>query len=249
MRIYLVRHGESVAQIDQNNYALYGDDQVPLSKWGYGQAVDAGKALRKHWNQNPAPEGSPKPIIFHSPFLRTTQTTEGLMEGLGTSNAISRSQPDANLTERSHGVEWYIQDPNTFREIFPDEHAAYDAHMEKGDKFNARPPTGESVAEVHKRMENFRDTTLKEAMEAGAEDIVIVGHSNTNRACAMAILGLSEEWYNQSIGQGNADIMLLEGDFENGFSVTPIHESKTRPASLKNEAKPHRPDQVQSVYL
>ena len=45
MRIFLVRHGESLGNINEQAYRQFGDHNVPLTQWGYQQALVAGRAL------------------------------------------------------------------------------------------------------------------------------------------------------------------------------------------------------------
>lgn len=248
MRIFLVRHGESVAQLEQNAYAEYGDPNVPLTQWGYKQAVAAGRALGNYLRDSPNPNGK-KPVIVHSPFVRTQQTKDGLIKGMGGDNTVNQILSDDNLTERSHGLAYFIRAEQALKRIFPEEYAEYEAMAAKNDLYNMRPPTGESMADVQSRLHQFKEKPVKQLIAEGCEDLVVVGHTNTNRAFAMEFLGLGPDWFQESVGQGNADIMMFEGDLENGFTITPIHTSKPRPPSLKNEAKPYRPEQAQGIYL
>ena len=42
MRIFLVRHGESLGNLDERAYSQFGDHNVPLTQWGHRQAAEAG---------------------------------------------------------------------------------------------------------------------------------------------------------------------------------------------------------------
>lgn len=72
-RIILLRHGESLGNVDESAYVTTADWRIPLTNLGKKQAVDAGRCLREKIR-----EGD-KVIFYHSPYLRTKQTLDELL--------------------------------------------------------------------------------------------------------------------------------------------------------------------------
>ncbi len=89
MRIYLVRHGQSEANIDNHLYQTFADHAVPLSQAGKVQVQKAGDALADYFEgkyqspgSRPDPESpkaaTPKIRLWCSPYLRTRQTADAI---------------------------------------------------------------------------------------------------------------------------------------------------------------------------
>lgn len=73
-RIVLLRHGESMGNVDQSAYVTTADWKIQLTDVGKEQAVDAGRRLREKICEEDA-----KVIFYHSPYLRTKQTLDELI--------------------------------------------------------------------------------------------------------------------------------------------------------------------------
>ena len=74
-RIILIRHGNSLANIDYNILQHTPDNQVTLSEKGEEQAKEAGKRLKKLL-------GNESIQFYVSPYKRTRQTYEFILESL-----------------------------------------------------------------------------------------------------------------------------------------------------------------------
>ncbi len=81
MRIFLVRHGESLGNLDERAYSQFGDHNVPLTQWGYRQASEAGSVIAVYLAGLTEP-GSKPLRIWYSPFLRTRQSKDALLDAL-----------------------------------------------------------------------------------------------------------------------------------------------------------------------
>ena len=68
MKLFLIRHADAIDLAD--------DAARPLSELGWQQSVALGRRLGEREDFSPA-------VIWHSPLVRTRQTSEGLLEGLG----------------------------------------------------------------------------------------------------------------------------------------------------------------------
>src|SRR5262249_37193232 len=104
MRIFLVRHGESRGNIEPKEYLTVHDPAIPLTQSGYEQALEAGAAIKKYLEERG--ESFPSNLhglkLWHSPFLRTKQTSRGILEGLG-SGVVTSIGEDIKLREQNFG--------------------------------------------------------------------------------------------------------------------------------------------------
>jgi broad specificity phosphatase PhoE len=148
-RLWLVRHGESAANIAAAGAELddsdvirveHRDADVPLSETGVEQARAFGSWLGEH-----AP--AVRLVAFASPYLRARQTAELAIESAGLELGAPR---DERLRDRELGV----LDLLTTRGVesrFPDEAI----RRRWVQKFYYRPPGGESWADVALRLRSF----------------------------------------------------------------------------------------------
>ena len=77
--IKLVRHGQSLANVDAFDPQKHGDFRTPLSPIGVVQAREAGRALGSGFLRGA--------LVYTSPYQRTQQTLSGLLEGAGVERA------------------------------------------------------------------------------------------------------------------------------------------------------------------
>lgn len=71
-KIVLIRHAESVGNVDELVYTTTPDWKIPLTERGIRQADDIGDALRSLI-------GDGSVYIYHSPYVRTAQTTAQIL--------------------------------------------------------------------------------------------------------------------------------------------------------------------------
>lgn len=75
-RILLVRHGMSVGNLDESIYQVLPDQAIPLSFMGpievngEKQALSAGEALRRFYDELSEREDDVRVVLVHSPFKR-----------------------------------------------------------------------------------------------------------------------------------------------------------------------------------
>jgi 2,3-bisphosphoglycerate-dependent phosphoglycerate mutase len=70
MRVFLVRHGESLGNLDERAYSQFGDHDVPLTQWGHRQAEEAGAVIAAYL-AGQTERWSQKLRVWYSPFLRS----------------------------------------------------------------------------------------------------------------------------------------------------------------------------------
>jgi 2,3-bisphosphoglycerate-dependent phosphoglycerate mutase len=232
MRIFLVRHGESLGNLDERAYGQLGDHNVPLSDWGYRQVAQAGGAIASYLD-GVANGGSSKLRVWFSPFLRTRQSKDALLKALP-AEWIGEVREDYLLREQDFGLFTEIYDRAEQKQKFPDAFEKWARLRSNGAKFYARPPDGESRADVAQRLRLFLQTVMHEARH-GHDTVLIVGHGVTNRAFEMNFLHHPVAWLEASDNPGNADVTLIEGDGERGYTSTLLHHAGDRPADGPSE--------------
>lgn len=238
MRIFLIRHGESLGQVDESAYARLMDSNVPLTSLGRQQARAAGAFLKKFLRQTAESKKlsscynatadklaeSDKVRIWFSPFLRAVETKDELIEGLG-KKRVKSSWEDFMLREQNFGLFSHITDTAEQKLKFPEEYKKYEAEKALAGKFYAVPPMGESRANVAERARIFVQDMM-EIASRGNEDLVIVAHGVSLRAIEMAFMHRTVSWFEKEPNPGNCDITMIEGGRAcGGYKVSRIYES------------------------
>ena len=177
-RIILVRHAESEGNVNNQAYTYMPDPQVPLTKNGWRQAIDAGLMIKEI--------ASDTNLFFYtSPYLRSKQTYEGVAEAFGVSR-IAGVQEEVQLREQDFGN---FQD-------------AEGKQREKAERlrfgrFFYRFPNGESGADVYDRMTLFEDHLVRDINAgrfAGDTSLVLVTHGLAARIFLM-------RWFHWTVAQ------------------------------------------------
>jgi broad specificity phosphatase PhoE len=178
-RIFLIRHGQSQANIDHSKPFLFQynlfyifiyfstalitrmpDNEIELTELGHQQATAAGEKLHSLI-------GNETMYVYMSPYLRSRQTWEGIKKAFSPSQTLTERQ-DPRLREIELGTGDDLQ--QLIKRI--DE-------LRRNQYFYRRLLGGESGADVYDRVSLFLDTIFRE-MDDGHHDrtqnIVIVSH-------------------------------------------------------------------------
>ncbi|MEF0941048.1 histidine phosphatase family protein [Rhizobium sp. BR 362] len=234
MHIFLVRHGESLGNISEQAYRQFGDHNVPLTQWGYRQVLEASRVIASHFKGRSSAE-LPKLSIWYSPYLRTRQSKDALLEVLP-GELIADVREDYLLREQDFGLFTEIYDRAEQKRKFPEEFEKWARLRNNNGKFYARPPDGESRADVAQRVRLFLQTVMHEAKH-GKNNVVVVAHGVTNRAFEMNFLHHSVDWFERSDNPGNADVTLIEGNAAEGYTSTLIHKAVDRAKGQEGELR------------
>jgi len=247
MRIYLVRHGESQGNVDKKVHETVADHAIPLSDKGHEQALAAGKFLAKYLVDREIGStttavpfehstlgmprdarakldrmtvtGLPYPLrLWNSPYLRTRQTAEGLMKGLGTCEVrldLDRRE-HVLLCEQQFGLFDGVPDAE-LPVRFPEEHAHYKKQEDFEGRFWARFPMGESRFDVATRVHQAFGTFHRDAQKHHIHNIIVVCHGVTMRAFLMMWLHLTPEWFEAEPNPKNCSIRFIEDGEDRGY--------------------------------
>jgi len=213
VRILLVRHGESLGNVDPTIHATTADHAIPLSDRGIDQARAAGRAVAEHY-QKLLGDDRPHIRLWVSPYRRTRQTADALLETAG--GWITDRVEHILLCEQQFGLFDGVPDAELSRR-FPAEHAYYDMQCRFGGKFWARMPQGESRFDVAKRIHQAFGTFHRDALEHGIREIVVICHGVTLRAFVMMWCHLSPEWFEAEPNPCNCAVRVIDAGQDLGY--------------------------------
>lgn len=182
--LIIVRHGQSMRNADRESARAQGkyadftegvrDQDTPLTRIGEMQSLNVGKELSKRFDND-----DPIDIIYVSPHLRTRQTMDKIVEGLG-------YQPKVILDERVREIEFGILDGLDGQGL----EAKYPEEVKrraKEGKYFYRPPGGESRPDVKIRIRSFLDTIVRDCRGL---NVIVVCHS----VVVLSFRALLERW-------------------------------------------------------
>ncbi len=229
MRIYLVRHGESEANVDRSVCQEKPDHAIELTEKGRRQARGAGEFLRQHFLDEVRAAKllvPPPPRMWVSPYKRTRQTADGLIQG-GFEPKDRREH--IALAEQQFGLFDGVED-DQLPELFPSEYEHYKKAQDYEGRFWPRMPLGESRFDVALRVHQAFGTFIRDRDQNDIDTIVVVTHGVVIRAFVMMWLHLPFEWFERESNPPNASVRLIEGGKDKGYiyhGVEPAVESRT----------------------
>ncbi|RIJ70591.1 phosphoglycerate mutase family protein [Nakamurella silvestris] len=204
MRIIIVRHGESIGNVDESAFTRIPDHAMELTPRGAEQSISAGHQLRALLGEDPVE-------VFVSPYLRTWQTYELL--DLGPNVVRVREEP--RLREQDWGN---LQDPV--------EQVTQRAERDVFGHFFYRLHSGESGADVYDRVSGFLAATLADGRamrgyppEVNRRTLLFVTHGLTMRLAAMSLMQWRVAEFEALSNPDNAEFRVLERDAEGDWSL------------------------------
>ena len=210
LRVFLIRHGESIANIGQNYVERIPDHLVSLSEKGKQQAHEAGIWMAHYCMENKICLDTAR--IWRSPYLRTRQTSEEFNVSLN----IKDIKEDITITEQQFGLFDSIP-KNEWSKIFPVEYAEYQRQRQNQGKFYAKLPMGESPFNVSIRVYQFIETVWKDYEKNGIDTIFVFTHGTALRAILLRWFNYTPEWYHDERNPGNCWIREIQDHKDCGY--------------------------------
>ena len=201
MRIFLIRHGESI-QNTYENFDNLPDHKIYLTQKGEQQADECGKFLKDYCTKNNIDLSNA--TMFVSPYARTRKTAELVNNHL----QIEDVKEDVALIEHQYGLFDNIEDDERLAK-FPDEFELYRRYYNNDGKFYIKFPQGESPLDVALRTRQFLETLFRDYKE-GKENFFVVSHGTTIRAFLLSFFHYSPEWFNMEPNMINCSVRLIE---------------------------------------
>jgi broad specificity phosphatase PhoE len=200
MRLIMLRHGESIGNIDESAFCRIPDHAMTLTENGGRQAESAGDQLRELLYQDEVD-------VFVSPYRRTWQTLELLSLG----SRVRRIREEPRLREQDWGN---LQDPATQVRQRHERNAF--GH------FFYRLASGESGADVYDRLCGFLSgLTAPRADDADDPErtVLLVTHGLAMRLVCMALMGWTVAEFEALSNPVNGDFRVLTEVAGNGSST------------------------------
>lgn len=189
MRIILLRHAESLGNVDELAYCRVPDHALALTEAGELQARAAAPAVREVIGTHPT-------AVYVSPYVRTLRTFELLELG----EVVERVVPEPRLREQDWGN---LQDP-------------VDQEIQKRKRhdfghFYYRLPYGESGADVDDRVASFLNE-LEHRVEADPSHpntALVVSHGLTMRLLCRRMFSWSIDLFESLSNPDHVDLRVL----------------------------------------
>ena len=192
MRIILLRHGQSLGNVDELAYCRIPDHALPLTELGEQQARDAGTRIKELLDGDPA-------AAYVSPYVRTRTTLRNLDLG----DQLERTVAEPRLREQDWGN---LQDP-VQQEVLKHQRHAF-GH------FFFRLPNGESGADVDDRVAAFLDglEVRLHQDEQHPKTVLVVSHGLTIRLLCRRLFGWSIELFESLSNVDTCEHRVLDHD-------------------------------------
>ncbi len=165
-KIYFVRHGQTKAN---KNKLIFGQWNISLNETGKLQAKQAGKKLSKLVKKENIS------CIIASPLKRTKETAKIIGQITGIKKIIFYPE----LIEKSEGL-W---EKKTYWQVRKDDSKNY--YQWAQDPYNRKPPGGESVLDLQKRIKTFYTKLQKDFY---GRNVIVVSHSGPIRMFILNML-------------------------------------------------------------
>jgi 2,3-bisphosphoglycerate-dependent phosphoglycerate mutase len=232
-RIFLVRHGQSQANVDQEVNKRVADHAIELTEAGHKQATAAGKFLGDYISEMEPTCGLYSDLdairLWHSPYRRTRQTKARIVEAARLNYQTPRARrvggkvekleegdsvfydvrESLHLIEQQFGLFDGLTDEERAQE-YPRETEYYEKQKKFEGKMMAKIPLGESRFDVCLRVYDAFGTFHRDCDKHGINTIVIVAHGTVNRAFTQMWLHKPLGWMDEEPNPQNCSVRLLE---------------------------------------
>lgn len=195
-RVLIVRHGESEGNVNKEIYSTIPDYAVRLTERGRQQADEAGDKIIGYTTGKSV-------AVYYSPFLRTIETTNGILTRLKPLGIINKEfvREDARLREQ----EWHSCLPLSSHDMQREEDRI------KFGVFFYRFPHGEGNTDVYDRMGSFVESLHRDFQRVDfPETLVIVTHGMAMRVLLMHLMTKTVDDFHTWRNPNNCAIWKLD---------------------------------------
>ncbi|MFJ4006644.1 histidine phosphatase family protein [Streptomyces sp. NPDC090023] len=187
-RIVLVRHGESVGNVDDSVYEREPDHALALTDRGREQAEETGKHLREIF-------GDERVSVYVSPYRRTHET----LDAFRLDPDLIRVREEPRLREQDWG-NWQERDDVRLQKAYRDAYG----------HFFFRFPQGESGADVYDRVGGFLESLFRSFEEPDhPPNVLLVTHGLAMRLFCMRWFHWTVAEFESLSNPGNAEVRML----------------------------------------
>ena len=228
-RVFLIRHGQSMANVDNTKNKDLPDHKIELTERGKAQAEEAGAFLNKYISDNlkrisfidnvskflgSGEQKLERVRMWHSPYERTRQTASLVFAHC--QKTIKDRLEHPLLVEQRFGIFDGLSDEERAKK-YPDFHENYEKARKADGKMWPKMPLGDSRFDVCQRVHQAFGSFHRDAQRHNIENIVVVGHGTTNRAFTLMWMHYEYEWMHNEPNPKNCSIRLLEDGEDKGY--------------------------------
>ncbi|KAI4113172.1 MAG: hypothetical protein LQ345_005789 [Seirophora villosa] len=213
--IILIRHAQSEGNKNREIHQTVPDHRVKLTTEGWKQAEVAGLKLRSLLRPDDTLH------FFTSPYRRTRETTEGILNALTSSNPVPSPFP-------RHAIKVY-EEPRLREQDFgnfqPGSQEMARMWSERAEKlmpmliqghFFYRIPNGESAADAYDRVSGFNDTLWRSFGDDDFASVcVLVTHGLMTRVFLMKWYHFSVEYFEDLRNVDHCEFVVMKRSKEN----------------------------------
>lgn len=222
MQVYLVRHGQTKANIEESELSREANHTIPLSEEGHRQSIAVGKFLSARFQR--ICSRFAKIRMWNSPYTRTRQTSQSILAEIPKKNLIYGYGDHWSFDQKEH-IFLVEQQLGLFEgltldervELFPKMLAHYEKCKREKGMMWPQLPMGESRFNVCQRVHQTFATFHKDQTEERIDTLVIVAHGTSIRAFLTMWLNKSPEWMNDEPIPKNGSVRYLNGNTDHGY--------------------------------
>lgn len=235
MRILLVRHGLSEANVNKRILRERPDHSIGLSEEGRRQAEECAKFCAG-WAESAAwaPMAAHTPLrVWTSPYLRARQTAETILQAVSTRVKTVDLRESIFIGEQQFGLFDGLFDgkdytDNEIKNLYPDEWEYYERHAKFEGVFYARMPLGESRFDVSLRVHQAFGSFQRDAERHKIENLIVVCHGVVIRSFLHLWCHKDLSWYEAEPNPKNCSVRLIDHDGEDKGYIFPGFDKPKR---------------------
>ncbi|KAE8375961.1 histidine phosphatase superfamily [Aspergillus bertholletiae] len=210
--IILIRHAQSEGNKNREIHQTIPDHRVKLTPEGHRQALEAGSKLRALLRPDDTIH------FFTSPYRRTRETTEGILQSL-TSDSPSPSPFPRHTIKVYEEPRLREQDFGNFQPCSAEMERMWLERADYG-HFFYRIPNGESAADAYDRISGFNESMWRLFGEDDFASVcVLVTHGLMTRVFLMKWYHWSVEYFEDLRNINHCEFVIMKLNQDNGKYV------------------------------
>lgn len=192
-KVFLVRHGQSLGNVQEKSYETTPDWAMPLTAQGKKQALEAGLKIKEECGDTPI-------IVYFSPYKRTKETMKQILRAFP-HKQIYLVQQEPRIREQDFGN---FQNYRKMK-LCKKERLMFS-------RFFYRFPSGESGADVYDRVSSFMESLFRLFHRENNKDfnLIIVSHGLTIRVILMRWFRWTVQEFETMVNPRNAKPIIME---------------------------------------
>ncbi|KAI8964958.1 phosphoglycerate mutase-like protein [Daldinia sp. FL1419] len=207
--IILIRHAQSEGNKNREIHQTIPDHRVKLTQDGWQQARDAGRRLRDMLRPDDTLQ------FYTSPYRRTRETTEGILE------TLTSDDPDPSPFKRANMKVYEEprlreQDFGNFQPCSAEMERMWQERADYG-HFFYRIPNGESAADAYDRVSGFNESLWRQFGDDDFASVcVLVTHGLMSRVFLMKWYHFSVEYFEDLRNVNHCEFLIMKKQEDSG---------------------------------